>query len=593
MSVMVVVIFAINVLGRHRMVDAFLFSLSVAVGLTPEMLPMIVTINLSRGAIAMARKKVIVKRLSSIQTLGAMDILCMDKTGTLTLDKVVLERYCDVTGQEDTSVLLLAYINSFYQTGLKNLLDQAILKHSRLPVRKYRKIDELPFDFSRKLMSVVVEQDGEHLLVTKGAPEEVFKRCTHYELDSEIEPMEPLLIADLQAEYRALSSQGFRVLAVAYRKLQKIKMSYSREDERDLILKGYLAFLDPPKKTARRAIELLRELGVNCKVLTGDNELVTRKICRDVGLDGQEPVLGDRLDELTDEELRSIVETKAVFTRLTPFQKERIIQVLRQNGHTVGFLGDGINDAPALHRSDVGISVDNAVDIAKESADIILLEKSLLVLEHGVTEGRKIFGNIIKYIKIGSSSNFGNMFSMTGASLFLPFLPMTPVQILLNNFLYDVSQVAIPTDAVDEEYLRKPRPWNVQAIRRFMVTIGPISSIFDFLTFGILLFVFHADPSLFHTGWFLESLCTQTLVIHVIRTSRIPFLESRPSRPLLVTSFLIVATGLVLPFTFMAKPLGFVPPPGAYFAMLCGILMAYLLLVHGVKTWFVRRYGLD
>lgn len=593
MFFMVLFIFAINAFRRGNFVESLLFSLGVAVGLTPEMLPMLVAINLSKGAISMAKKEVIVKRLNSIQNFGAMDILCTDKTGTLTLDRIVLEKHCDIIRQDNEDVLRFAYINSFYQTGLKNLLDRAILKHEKLLVETYKKIDEIPFDFSRKIMSVVIEVDTRHRLIAKGAPEEIFKKCNRYELDGEILEMEDLILSDLKEEYDNLSSDGFRVLAIAYKDIENKKEIYSKDDEKDLILKGYIAFLDPPKPSAKRAIIALRKLGIGCKVLTGDNELVTRKICSEVGLDVKGLVTGDKVDKLNDKELRELVEITTVFARLSPIQKERVIHALHENGHTVGYLGDGINDAPALKTSDVGISVNNAVDIAKESADIILLKKSLMVLEDGVIEGRKTFGNIVKYIKMGSSSNFGNMLSMTGGSMFLPFLPMLPIQILLNNFLYDLSQVAIPTDEVDRQYLTKPRPWNVDYIKKFMIIIGPISSIFDFLTYGVMLFIFKAGPQLFHTGWFIESLCTQTLVIHIIRTGKIPFIESRPSRLLVLTSILIVTIGIAIPFSPLAKPFGFVAPPPTYFLALFIMVITYLFFVQKVKNVFIRKYGYE
>ncbi len=593
MLVLVVVIFGINALLKHNYIEALLFSLAVAVGLTPEMLPMLVAVNLSKGAIAMSRKQVIVKRLNSIQNFGAMDVLCTDKTGTLTLDKIVLEKYCDVVREENKEVLRYAYINSFYQTGLKNILDRAVLRHEKLLVSQYKKVDEVPFDFSRKVMSVVVEADGVHEIIVKGAPEEIFKRCDRYELDGEILDMEQLIVSDLKTEFDYLSSEGFRVLAVAYKKFDNKKEAYSKDDEQGLILKGYIAFLDPPKPTTRRAIVVLRKLGIEIKVLTGDNELVTKKICSDVGLDVHDIVTGDAIERLSDEELKNLVKSISVFARLSPMQKERVIRALRANNRTVGYLGDGINDAPALKAADVGISVNNAVDIAKESADIILLKKSLMVLEDGVIEGRKTFGNILKYIKMGASSNFGNMFSMTGASIFLPFLPMLPIQILLNNFLYDVSQVAIPTDNVDKEYVLKERPWNISYIKKFIILIGPISSVFDFITFGVLLWVFHAQQPLFNTGWFLESLCTQTLVIHVIRTGKVPFIESKPSLALIFTSIYIVTIGLVLPFTPIGQYFKFVTPPPMFFAVLVVIVTCYLFTVQFVKNWFIRKYGYE
>jgi P-type Mg2+ transporter len=595
MVVLVLVIFAINAFLKGNIVQSLLFSLSVAVGLTPEMLPMLVAINLSKGAIAMSKKDVIVKRLNAIQNFGAMDVLCTDKTGTLTLDRIVVERHCDVVRKEDDDVLRLAYINSFYQTGLKNILDRAILAHEKLLVKQYKKVDEVPFDFSRKVMSVVVEADGKHRIIVKGAPEEIYRRCTKFELDGEILDLDEakLVLIELQNEYNDLSSEGFRVLAIAYKDFDQPKNVYTKDDEQNLILKGYIAFLDPPKSSAKKTIENLNDLGIEFKVLTGDNELVTKKICSEVGLNIRGFATGEQVEKADDAMLGEMVKTTTVFARLSPLQKERVIHALHKNGHIVGYLGDGINDAPALKAADVGISVDNAVDIAKETADIILLKKSLLVLIDGVMEGRKTFGNILKYIKMGSSSNFGNMFSMTGASLFLPFLPMLPIQILLNNFLYDLSQIAIPSDSVDEEYLLKSRPWNVDYIRKFMMFIGPVSSLFDFITFGVLWFIFHASAPLFQTGWFLESLCTQTLVIHIIRTGKVPFLESKPSQFMIFTSIYIVTIALVLPFIPLGKYFGFVEPPPSYFIALILIVPAYLCMVQFVKSWFIKRYGYE
>ncbi len=529
MVVMVTFIFLINALRRGNFIESLLFSLGVAVGLTPEMLPMIVTVNLSRGAMVMSKKEVIIKRLNSIQNFGAMDVLCTDKTGTLTLDHIVLEKHCDVLGRPNEEVLRMAYINSFYQTGLKNLLDKTILNYEKFSCRHFKKIDEIPFNFQRKIMSVVVEMEGKHTIIAKGAPEEIFKRCTKYELDGKVQDMQHGIHANMKKEYDDMSREGFRVLAIAYKETPPDRETYSRDDEDALTLIGYVAFLDPPKPSSRQAIVSLNKMGIAVKVLTGDNELVTEKICRDVGLNVSGLINGEAVDRMNSVELRKAAESTTVFARLSPLQKERVIRALQDNGHNVGYLGDGINDAPALKAADVGISVNNAVDIAKETADIILLRKSLGVLHEGVTEGRKTFGNIVKYVKMGSSSNFGNMFSMTGGSIFLPFLPMLPVQILLNNFLYDLSQLAIPSDAVDSEYISKPRPWNIASISTFMMIIGPISSIFDFVTYWVMLHVFKASAPLFHTGWFIESLCTQTLVIYVIRTSKIPFLESLPA----------------------------------------------------------------
>ncbi|MBF0504132.1 MAG: magnesium-translocating P-type ATPase [Candidatus Omnitrophica bacterium] len=593
MVVLVVAICSINYFTKGNFMEALLFSLAVAIGLTPEMLPMLVTINLSKGAIAMSKKEVIVKRLNSIQNFGAMDVLCTDKTGTLTLDKIVLERYCDIVRKEDEGVLKLAYINSFYQTGLKNILDKAVLKYEKLVVKQYKKIDEMPFDFSRRLMSVVVDMEGRHKIISKGAPEEILKRCTKYELDGEIEELDQIVLTDLKEEYDSLSADGFRVLAIAYKDMGANKDVYSKDDEQDLVLKGYIAFLDPPKPTARKTIEVLRKLGIELKVLTGDNDLVTKKICSEVGLDIKGLLTGDQLEKMTDDQLKESVKTTTVFARLSPMQKERVIRALHRNNHTVGYLGDGINDAPALKAADVGISVNNAVDIAKESADIILLQKNLMVLRDGVLEGRRVFGNIFKYIKMGASSNFGNMFSMTGASFFLPFLPMYPIQIILNNFLYDASQVAIPSDDVDEEYLLKSRSWNVNYIKRFMMYFGPLSSVFDYLTFGVLIFIFHAQQDLFATGWFLESMCTQTLVIHIIRTGKIPFIESWPSPFLIFTSIYIVSIALVLPYTPLGSYFKFIMPPASFFLFLVLIVGVYLWSVQAMKAWFIKKYGYE
>jgi len=520
-----------------------------------------------------------------------MDVLCTDKTGTLTVDKIVLERHCDVFGKEDEEVLRFAYLNSYYQTGLRNILDKAILKHEKLLVKQYEKIDEIPFDFSRKVMSVVVKRNGGHTIITKGAPDEIFKRVTRYECEGRIHDIDPGLISEVEKQYYSLSSEGFRVLAVAYKEVSSVKQVYSRNDESGLILKGYVAFLDPPKPTVKKAILALKKLDIQLKVLTGDNEFVTKKICGEVGLPVSSLITGDDVEKTTDSELRVLVEQGNVFTRLLPLQKERVIRALHDNGHIVGYLGDGINDALALKTSDVGISVNNAVDIAKESADLILLKKSLMVLQDGVIEGRKTFGNIIKYIKMGSSSNFGNMVSMTGASLFLPFLPMLPIQILLNNLLYDISQIAIPTDGVDSEYLTNPRPWNIDYIKKFMLIIGPISSIFDFITFWVMLYFLHASQELFHTGWFLESIVTQTLVIHVIRTARIPFLQTWPSPFLLWSSIVIVLAALYIPISPLAEYFGFVAPPCLYFVALFVISTAYFFFVQIVKQWFIKRFG--
>jgi Mg2+-importing ATPase len=597
MAVMVPLVFLINGFTKHDWKGAFFFALAVAVGLTPEMLPMIVSVCLSKGALAMSRRNVIVKRLNSIQNFGAMDVLCTDKTGTLTEDRVVLMRHCDVAGRETDDVLLKGYLISYFQTGLKNLLDRAILDspdfHGMAIIEKYKKLDELPFDFTRRMMSVLVEDpEGKAILLTKGAPEDVFHQCSQFELDGKLSPMEPNLIAGLQEEYESLSNDGFRVLAVATRDLPG-KRSCSRIDEHDLVLRGYVAFLDPPKDTVAQALEALHQHGVVVKILTGDNHLVSRKVCKEVGLVADPMLVGADVEKMSDAELADAAEKTTLFARLSPAHKERVIRALRGKGHVVGFMGDGINDAPALRAADVGISVDTATDIAKESADLILLEKDLTVLDGGVTEGRKVFANILKYIRMGASSNFGNMFSVLGASAFLPFLPMAPIQVLTNNLLYDFSQVPIPTDAVDEEQVARPRPWNIAEIKRFILLIGPISSIFDYTTFFVMLYVFNCwNPSrapLFQTGWFVESLMTQTLIIHVIRTNKIPFIQSRASRSLMLTTLAIMAVGILLPYSPVASSLGFTHLPPMYWPILMLTLFAYVLLTQMIKVWLLRK----
>lgn len=596
-AVMVPLVFVINGLTKGDWKEAFFFALAVAVGMTPEMLPMIVTVGLTKGAMLMAKKKVIVKRLHSIQNLGAMDVLCTDKTGTLTADQVVLEKYCDVQLDEDDEVLAMAYLNSHFQTGLKNVLDRAILAHTEISqpfeVPAHRKVDEIPFDFSRRLMSVVVAlPEGTHRLICKGAPEEVFKRCPFFEYEGEKMPMEHLLLEDLRIEYEKLSADGFRVLAIAYRDFTG-QETYSKADETDLVLRGYVAFFDPPKDSARPAIQALRHSGVGIKVLTGDNEAVSRKVCRDVGIDPGQVVLGAHIESMSDAQLQEAVEGATLFARLAPGHKQRVVAALQRQGHVVGFLGDGINDGPGLRAADVGISVDSAADIAKESADLILLEKSLMVLRDGVLEGRKVFSNILKYIRMGASSSFGNMFSVVGASAFLPFVPMAPLQILANNLLYDFSQVPIPTDAVDAEQIARPRPWSVKEIARFILFIGPCSSVFDYSTYLMMWFIFKAttpaNASLFQTGWFVESLLTQTLIIHVIRTNKVPFVQSRASLPLTLTSLAIMAVGIWLPLSPLAPALGFVSLPHLYWPLLLLTLFLYVLLTQTVKTRLLKR----
>jgi len=598
MAVMVPLVFLINGFTKHDWKQAFFFSLAVAVGLTPEMLPMIVSVCLSKGALAMSRKRVIVKRLNSIQNFGAMDVLCTDKTGTLTEDRVVLMRHCNVAGRETDDVLLDGYLISYFQTGLKNLLDRAILDsadfHGKTVVERYKKLDELPFDFTRRMMSVLVQDpDGKAVLLTKGAPEEVFLRCSQFELEGTLSPMDPDRILGLKQQYDSLSNDGFRVLAVATKELPG-KHICAKDDERELVLRGYVAFLDPPKDTAGRALAALHRHGIAVKILTGDNPLISRKVCKDVGLLADPMLLGGDIEKLSDAELAEAAKSATLFARLSPAHKERVIRILRSKGHVVGFMGDGINDAPALRAADVGISVDTATDIAKESADLILLEKDLMVLQEGVIEGRKVFANIVKYIRMGASSNFGNMFSVLGASAFLPFLPMAPIQVLTNNLLYDFSQVPIPADDVDAEQVARPRPWNITEIRRFILFIGPISSIFDYTTFFVMLWVFNCwDPahaSLFQTGWFVESLMTQTLIIHVIRTNKIPFLQSRASLSLTLTTLSIMAFGMWLPYSPLSSALGLTHLPHMYWPILMLTLLGYMGLTQIIKVWLLRKH---
>jgi Mg2+-importing ATPase len=598
--VMVPAVFLINGFTKHDWLEALLFAVAVAVGLTPEMLPMIVTVNLAKGAMAMSRKKVIVKRLNAIQNFGAMDVLCTDKTGTLTQDHIILKRSLDIRGEESERVLHYAFLNSHFQSGLRNLLDNAVLDHVELHKmlgvdNNYSKLDEIPFDFSRRRLSVVVAHGNDkHVLICKGAVEEVFAACTDYVIDGTVGKLDETHLEAAQRLTIALNSDGFRVVAVAFKEMDPSTTTYSVKDESDLTLLGYIAFLDPPKESAGKAIAALACKGIQVKVLTGDNEVITRKICHEVKLDVGEILLGSNVAQLSDAELAEVADRTTVFAKLTPTQKERVVRALHAKGHVVGFLGDGINDSPALKIADVGISVDTAVDIAKESADVILLEKNLLVLEEGVIEGRRVFANITKYIKMGASSNFGNMFSVLGASIFLPFLPMAPIQVLTNNLLYDFSQTTIPTDNVDEEYLAMPRRWEIGNIFKFMIFIGPISSIFDYATFGIMLYMFGAwtNPSLFQTGWFVESLLTQTLIIHIIRTARIPFIESHASPALISTTIIICVIGIALPFTWVGSALGFTPLPSLYWPLVVAMLLAYAILTHIVKVWFIRRWGL-
>jgi P-type Mg2+ transporter len=603
MLIMVPVVFVINGFTKGDWLQAFLFAVSVAVGLTPEMLPMLVSANLAKGAIAMAKRKVVVKRLNAIQNFGAMDVLCTDKTGTLTQDRIILEHHIDVSGKEDVEVLDLAWINSHHQSGLKNLLDVAVIKFAREQrgVRTpqfYKKVDELPFDFVRRRMSVVMEDiHGDHVLVCKGAVEETLAIAAFVRKGKELVPLDDAKRRELMAMTREYNEDGFRVIAVATREFPRgaTKTQYTMADEQQLVLRGFLAFLDPPKETAGPAIAALRDHGIQIKILTGDNPVVTRKVCRDVGLSIGTPVLGRELENLDDAKLCDLVEHTTVFAKVSPLQKARIIKTLQANGHTVGFLGDGINDAAALRDADVGVSVDTAADIAKESADIILLEKSLLVLEQGVITGRETFGNIIKYFKMTASSNFGNMFSVLVASAFLPFLPMMPLHLVILDLLYHLSQVAIPWDRMDKEYLQLPRKWDASDIARFMIWIGPISSIFDITTYCLMWFVFGANSaehqSLFQSGWFIESLLSQTLIVHMIRTQKIPFIQSTASPPVLLVTAAVMAIGIFFPFSSLGASVGMQPLPLSYFAWLIATLLSYCVLTQIIKTIYIRRFG--
>ncbi len=611
MLVMVPIIFLINGLVKGDWMEALLFSIAVAVGLTPEMLPVIVTANLAKGAMDMSKHKVIVKRLNAIQNLGAMDMLCTDKTGTLTLDKIVLEQHLNVFGEEDDEVLKWAYLNSFHQTGLVNLMDRAVLDHVEikdyLKVEKdFEKIDEIPFDFLRRRMSVILEQkNGKHLLIAKGAVEEMLDLCTHsfnpgknrqlHVEQDEVVVMDDAMRKKVLETSTALNAKGLRILLLAIREFDGDRpLNYGVADESNLIFTGFIGFLDPAKPSARPSIEALHKLNVEVKVLTGDNETVTKKICTDVGIPIQNIMLGDELALISDEELTARVSDISIFAKMSPLQKVRVVQSLRAKGHTVGVLGDGINDAAALKEADVGITVDNAVDIAKESSDIILLEKDLMVLKEGVIYGRRTYGNIIKYIKMATSSNFGNVFSILGASAFLPFLPMLPIQLLTQNLLYDISQTSIPWDKMDEDFLETPKKWEPKGIRRFMIYIGPTSSIFDYAMFAIMFFVFKANSpehqSLFQTGWFVLGLLSQTLIVHMIRTKKIPFIQSWASAPVVALTSLVMVIGLIIPFTPIADILYMEPLPLAYFPWLIGILVAYSFLIHFVKKWYIRRF---
>lgn len=603
MLVMVPIVLLINGFTKGDWSEAALFALAVAVGLTPEMLPMIVSSNLAKGAIAMSRRKVVVKRLNAIQNFGAMDVLCTDKTGTLTQDRIILEHHLDASGTKDNEVLHLAWLNSFHQSGMKNLMDQAVIRFGRgkpgiEALGRYSKVDELPFDFIRRRLSIVVaDENGQQRLICKGAVEEMLEIATHVRDGQQILPLDQARREALQALAAQYNEEGFRVLVLATRDLgeQKNALPLSIIDERDMVIQGVLTFLDPPKESAQEAIAALQENGVAIKVLTGDNPVITCKICRDVGLEPGEPLSGPQIEQMDDATLAQEVEQRTVFTKLTPLQKSRVLKMLQANGHTVGFLGDGINDAPALRDADVGISVDTGTDIAKESADIILLEKNLMVLEEGVIKGRETFGNIIKYLNMTASSNFGNVFSVLVASAFIPFLPMLAIHLLIQNLMYDISQLSLPWDKMDKEFLRKPRKWDAKNIGRFMLWIGPTSSIFDITTYALMWFVFAANnvehQALFQSGWFIEGLLSQTLVVHMLRTQKIPFIQSTAALPVLLTTVLVMGLGIYLPFSPLGALVGLQPLPWEYFPWLAGTLVSYCVVAQLMKRFYIRRFG--
>ena len=590
---LVLFVFLINAFFHRPFLESFLFAIALAVGLTPELLPMVITVTLSRGALRMAKKQVIVKRLAAIHNLGSMDVLCTDKTGTLTEGRIKLERHLDAQGNDSAQVLQLAYLNSYFETGLKSPLDDAILEHKEIDASSWRKIDEVPFDFERRRVSVLVDQGEKRLLVVKGSPEDILRLSTQYALGEEqgFQPLDDKARASIQVLHDSLGKEGFKVLGIAWRTVALDHPHAVVDDETELIFAGFAAFLDPPKTSAAHALKALAADGVSVKIVTGDSELVTRYVCGQLGMPVTGVLNGSELQQLDDPTLAVRVREANLFCRVTPAQKNRVILSLKAQGHTVGYLGDGINDAPSLRSADVGISVDSAVDVAKAAADMIMLRGDLNVLHAGVQEGRRTFTNILKYIMMGTSSNFGNMFSMAGATLFLPFLPMLPSQILLNNLLYDVSELPIPMDNVDNTYLTHPRHWDTTFIRNYMWVVGPVSSVFDILTFFILLKVFGAGEELFHTGWFIESIATQVLVIFVIRTRGSPF-KSRPSLALTVTSLTVVLVAVALPFTPFATQLGFVAPPPLFFLILPVMVICYLVAVEFVKRLFYRHFPL-
>jgi Mg2+-importing ATPase len=595
---LVLFIFLFNTLrhlgsGAHfqeRVLQSFLFSVAIAVGLTPELLPMIVSVTMARGSIKMSKKGVIVKKLSAIPSFGSMEVLCADKTGTLTENKIALVTYTDINGKVSQDTLRSAYINSFHQTGIENPLDQALMDFKKIAIGRIKKIDELPFDFERRLMSVIVADGKDHFLIAKGSPESVFTRCEFFIIDGERNKFDALALGRAREQYRRLSEDGHRVLAVAAKKIKHPKPVYHKDEEAGLELLGFVSFFDPPKKGIKKILSDLSDIGIEMKIITGDNELVTRKICRDAELKIKGILTGADIDRLTDQALAARTADITIFARCSPIQKNRVIAALRRQGRAVSYLGDGINDAPSLKTADVGISVNNAVDVAKEAADIVLTHKDLAALKDGVIEGRKVFGNTMKYIMMGLSSNFGNMFSAAGAVVFLPFLPMLPIQILLNNFLYDLSQVAIPMDNVDGEWLQKPRRWSLEFIKKFMYFFGSISSLFDFLTFFILFNILAASEGMFQTGWFMESLATQVLVIHVIRTRRLPFIQSRAGKFLLASTLVCVAVGWTIPFTALGRFFKFQPLTWPAVAAIALIVLGYLVIAQVAKGFFYRRY---
>lgn len=585
---LVLFIFLINSLLKHDILQSFLFALAVAVGITPEFLPMIMSVTMAKGSTNMAKKGVIVKKLSSIPNFGSMDVLCTDKTGTLTEDKIKLVNYSDIFGKHSEQVLLYAYLNSYYETGIKNPLDEAVLEYKDFGTVDFKKVDEIPFDFVRKKMSVVVRNKKKITLITKGAPEEIFSSSKYYEVNRKKLLLTENIKQKAIQQYHDLSNQGFRVLAVAVKEIGEQK-KYSKANEVELILLGFVSFLDPPKEDAKEVVEALYEMGVDIKIITGDNEFVTKKICDEIGIPIKGIMLGADIRTMTDDALRVRIETTSIFARFSPDEKNRVIHALRANGHVVGYMGDGINDAPSLVTADIGISVSTAVDVAKESADIVLTKKSLKVLREGIIDGRITFGNTMKYIMMNISSNFGNMFSVAGAVLFLPFLPMLPIQILLNNFIYDFSQITIPGDKVDKNFIQRPKRWNIKFIKKFMFLFGPISSLFDFLSFFLLYSVFHFTGSEFQTGWFLESLATQTLIIHIIRTKELPFVKSNASKWLIFSSIFCVALGWMIPYTPLGEIFGFTPLPWTTLLAIIGIIVFYMITVEIAKRIFYRH----